>query len=216
MARPKNKKIFKEKISYKDYLSLMDFLDQKIEKIKLKKNRTVKLELNKIQNIKGILTLLTHTGMRIGETQQITIKQIKDGILENRFSIVQSKVSRARKVIISKTGVEDFKKVFDCYIDEYDYNNYVIRKLNQPKEYFNKTYLQNITNNMIKEVMGEMYSTHGFRRNLIIEMIDRAGTKDAQLMIGHKSILTTHMYDDDITNEEAQRLLDAIWRDASK
>jgi len=210
VPRPQNSKIARKKITTKQYKFLIETLAKKEEKITQKKNRTVKLELNKLKNIKAVITILAHTGLRIGETQKITIKQIKEAITDRTFSILQSKNSKARNVNISKEGVEDFKKTFGNMLNE-EYNNYIIRKFNKPKEHLNRDYIQQIVNKFITDTLGDRYSSHGFRRNLIVELIAYGGTKFAQKIVGHSDIRTTNIYDDQITDSEAQRALDAIW-----
>lgn len=211
MARPSGKKIFKKSISIEHYLSLMAIIDQKTAEIQASENKTVKLELNKMQNIKGTITILVHTGLRIGEVKYITNGMIREAILTQNFSAYEPKTKRARNVNVSKIAVKHFRTVFADYINEIENDNFVIRKLNKPKETLSQNYFQNMINDFLHEALGERYSSHGFRRQVIIDIINYDNVTKAQKIIGHKNESTTRIYEGIVSDSAAQTALDSRW-----
>jgi integrase len=212
MGRPSGRKIFKKSISIEDYLRLVAIIEEKRVEISNSKRKTVKLELNKLNNIKGTITILVHTGLRIGEVLSITNGNIREAILNKNFSAYESKTKRPRNVNISKVATVHFREVFAIHINEVENDNFVIRKLNKPKSQLSQNYFQNMINDFLHEALGERYSSHGFRRQVIIDLINYDTVKTAQMIIGHKDERTTRIYEGIVSDSAAQTALEARWK----
>ena len=209
MARPANKRVFTREMSFEGFFKLIDTLDQEIAKISQKQTKTVKLELNKLENIKAILIILIFTGLRISETRLITIGDIRKAISKYGFSIYEPKKKKNRKVEVSETATRVFKKTFDTKLNEISDNNLIIRRYNRIQKPYSKNYLQALVNAYIHKVLGEELTTHSFRRLVITEAGDTYGMEYAQKIANHSKIETTFLYKK--LKHNIPQVLDAMW-----
>lgn len=212
MARPANKRVFTRKMTFELYFKLLDVLEEKRVKLIEKQTKTVKLELNKLENIKSVLILLIFTGLRISETRLITVGDIRKAISTRGFVVYEPKKKKNRKVEISETAKKTFKKVFNKKLNEISNNNLIIRRHNRIQEAYSKNYLQALVNGYIHEVLGEEYTSHSFRRFVITEVIKTHGADYAQKVANHSKIETTFIYKAMLDEGEIASALDAMWK----
>ena len=210
MARPANKRVFTRKMSLEGYFHLMEVLEQKTAILSQKRTPSVKLQLNKYENIQAVLVLLIYTGLRVSETRLITVGDIRKAISTKGFVIYEPKKRENRKVSVGSNAVKAFKKYFNEKLSEISNNNLIVRKYNRIQSPYSSNYLQVLINDFIHEVLGEEYTTHSFRRFVLTKSIKNFGVKEAQKIANHKDIKTTILYDtieDDVLGDA----LDSIW-----
>jgi integrase len=212
MARPAGNKVFTRQMTFEGYFALINSLDEKIAKTSLLKNKSVKLELNKLEAIKAVITILIFTGLRISETRLITIGDIRKAIKYLSFVVYEQKKKKYRKVEISKTGAKAFKLVFKKYLDEISDNNLVIRRYKRIQTPYSPNYLQNMINNYIHSVLGEEYTSHSFRRLVITEVIKTHGVEYAKAVANHSKIETTFIYKNRPEEGSMGEALEAMWK----
>ena len=97
----------------------------------------------------------------------------------------------------------------------YDFNHNskkFLFKKNNSLEAMSITGLTTICNQYIQVALGELYSSHGFRRNMITQILHKTGRiKLAQIHIGHKSPSTTTRYDTPADGEIRDTLNSINW-----
>jgi len=195
MSRPKGIKRIKKSIRKQDLLRLIAFLDQKKADILKIKNKSVKLQLQKIHNSKIAFYILFHTGLRVSELVDIKMEHIKEAILDREFSVFQSKQSRARSVSISVEAAQIFREIFNEQLNEMSLNSYAIRKHGKSNSKLSENYMQEFLNKTMKEVLGDRYTTHSFRKGLINDLLKNGyHASEVQEIVGHADVRTTLLY----------------------
>ncbi len=183
MARPKGTKA-KRPITKELYYKLIHFVNE------CKDIKPVSKEKLKIA-----YTLLYTTGCRISEIKDFTNKDL-DFIIEhkNYSTDNNTKTSKARFIKFSDMHIELIKKHYPKK------EGYLFNK-NKDTKPMSITGLTNLCNQYIHEALGELYSSHGFRRNMVTSILKSTGRLSvAQAHIGHKNPITTARYD--IATEE--------------
>jgi len=215
MSRPAGKKVFTRQMTFEGYFALITNLDKKIAQISQIKPKSVKLQLNRLNNIKAVITLLMFTGIRISETRIITTGDIRKAIKNYAFVVYEPKKRNYRKVEINKTAAKAFKIVFNDYLNEISDNNLIIRRSNRIQSSYSKNYLQEMVNSYMHEVLGEEFTTHSFRRLVITEIIKTHGVEYAQAVANHSKIETTFIYKNRPEEGSMGEALEAMWRNRS-
>ncbi len=179
----KHIKRIKENVTATEYKKLMNFV-----------RGSESMRENTKLNLLRAFTLLFYTGMRVNETQSLKIAHIKELIKEGTVKVEINKTSTERKLYLSNDFKKDLLKVFDLSEDG---ENRVISKganKNRKSGITNVTFIAQI-NKVMKEVLGNGYTSHSFRQGLITEMAQRSvNTKVISQFIGHKDIKTTLGY----------------------
>ena len=208
----KNKLLkIKKSISKVEYLRLKDALELKSLKNLNSESKSVKFQQFRLLNIEVALTVLYHTGIRVSELSEIQICDIADAIFQNEFFIYQGKSKTTRSVTISKNAVADFRKVFDSHLSEVDRNTYILRRWGNAKRGLAKRYIEKMLNKFIHEVLGERYSTHGFRKGLINDLIYHGHLMtEVQALIGHKHVSTTAIYVNELSEDTKSMLMNSV------
>lgn len=210
MGRPANKRVFTREMTFEGFFLLIDTLDDKIAKTSKKRTKSVKLEVNKLENIKAVLVVLVFTGLRISETRLITIGDIRKAVTRGGFSVYEPKKKQNRKVEVGETATRIFRKIFNTKLNEISDNNLIIRRYNRIQEPYSKNYLQALVNGYIHKVLGEEFTTHSFRRMVLTEVGDVHGMEYAQIVANHSKIETTFLYKK--MKQTIPEVLDAMWK----
>ena len=152
-------KKIKENITEVEYKKLMSFV---------RGNET--LRLNTKQNLLRTFTILFFTGLRLNEVQELKIIDIKNLLENGNVKIDISKTSTQRKLYLTNSFQKELLKLFDFKIE--DDNNRIISKGSNKnkKTSINKIVFIQQVNKIIKEILGEGFSSHSFRQGLITEM----------------------------------------------
>ena len=212
MARPANKRIFTEKMTFEAYYALLAKIEQKRAILAKKRHPTVTLSQNLLSNIEAIIIILMATGLRISEVRFITVGDIRKAIINHAFVVYEPKKNQYRRVVIGRATAEIFKKVFNEKLNEISNNNLIIRKHKNIQSPFSKDYLQQMINKFTKEVLGEGFTSHSFRRFAITEVLNRAGENEAKVLANHSKIETTLLYKRFNEEEILKSVLDGVWK----
>lgn len=180
----KDIKRIKENITELEYKKLMSFV-----------RGNENLRENTKLNLLRTFTFLFFTGLRLNEVQELKIIDIKNLIQYGNVKINISKTSSERKLYLTNTFQKELVKIFDLK-NENDDNRIITKGANKNK----KTSINNIVfiqqvNKIIKEILGNGFSSHSFRQGLITEMGSKSiNIKIISQFVGHKNISTTMGY----------------------
>jgi integrase/recombinase XerD len=177
-------KKIKENITEVEYKKLMSFV---------RGNET--LRSNTKQNLLRTFTILFFTGLRLNEVQELKIIDIKNLLQNGNVKIDISKTSTQRKLYLTNSFQKELLKLFD-FTNEDDENKIISKGSDKNKKTsINKIVFIQQVNKIIKEILGEGFSSHSFRQGLITEMGSKSiNIKIISQFVGHKNISTTMGY----------------------
>lgn len=140
--------------------------------------------------------LLYYTGCRISELTSITVKDIRDIVNKNEFSLLNNtKTKKPRLIYFSNDAVKEITKVFKFDLENLEDRSYVIRSWDRYFDRVNERAYTEQINKYIHNVLGELYSSHSFRSGIITDMLNHGiNTKVVKEYIGHSSTNTTLRY----------------------
>ena len=195
MARPAGTTKVKKAIRKSDFERLMDFV-----------GRNKKMNYPTRSKLKIAYTLLYCTGCRISEIVNFTKDDLEQMIKFKEFSLDnKNKTKRPRLIEFSDNQIVLLEKVIPKE------SGYLFKK-NNSIESMSITGLTTLCNEYIQIALGELFSSHGFRRNMITQILQKTGRiKLAQLHIGHKSPSTTTRYDTPADGEIRNTLNSINW-----
>jgi len=186
-------KRIKENVTTKEYKKLMRFV-----------NESESMRENSKQNLLRAFTILFYTGLRVNELQALTIGDIKELINNRSVKLELDKTSTERKLYLSNDFEEELYNIFD--LDEESENRVIAKGANKNR----RTPIHPITfiaqiNKVMKEALGDGFTSHSFRQGLISEMASKSvNVKIISQFIGHSDVKTTLHYvkptDNDIEN----------------
>lgn len=193
MARPKGTTKAKKAISKFEFSKLLDFVS---------KNHTIQHKTK--SKLKLAYTLLYITGCRISEINQLTKADLDFMIEFKEYSLTNStKTKQPRLISFSQIQLDLLRKVVPTE------DGFCFKK-NASAKAMSISGLTSLCNEYIQRALGELYSSHGFRRNMITQILLKTGrVKIAQQHIGHKSSSTTTRYDSP-TQEDIYNTLKSI------
>ena len=201
----------KKSIKKEDYLRLKEVLELKMLILKNSESKSVTSQQHKLKNIEIAFTLLYYTGMRMSELRDIKLCDIVEAIQTKELYIYQSKTNSVRVANISLNGVQEFKEVFNVYLNDVERNTYILRRWGKPKQNLSIGYIERLLNSFLRDTLGERYSTHSFRRGLINDMIIKGhSTIEIQKMIGHRHISTTSIYADELMEKQRDFIIESV------
>jgi integrase len=153
------------------------------------------LRSNTKQNLLRTFTILFFTGLRLNEVQELKIIDIKNLLQNGNVKIDISKTSTQRKLYLTNSFQKELLKLFD-FTNEDDENRIISKGSNKNKKTsINKIVFIQQVNKIIKEILGEGFSSHSFRQGLITEMGSKSiNIKIISQFVGHKNISTTMGY----------------------
>ena len=177
-------KKIKENITEVEYKKLMSFV----------RGNEI-LRPNTKLNLLRTFTILFFTGLRLNEVQEIKIIDIKNLLENGNIKIDISKTSTQRKLYLTNSFQKELLKLFDFKIEDDD-NRIISKGSNKNKKTsINKIVFIQQVNKIIKEILGEGFSSHSFRQGLITEMGSKSiNIKIISQFVGHKNISTTMGY----------------------
>ncbi|MCT7523168.1 site-specific integrase [Aliarcobacter cryaerophilus] len=184
MKQKKEIKRIKENITEAEYKKLMTFV---------RGNETFR-ENTKL-NLLRTFTILYFTGLRLNEVQELKIIDIKNLLQNESIKINISKTSTERKLYLSNAFQKELIKIFDLK-NENDDHKIITKGANKNKitSINNIVFIQQV-NKIIKEILGEGFSSHSFRQGLITEMGSKSvNIKIISQFVGHKNVSTTMGY----------------------
>jgi integrase len=184
MKQKKEIKKIKENITEVEYKKLMTFV----------RGNEAFRENTKL-NLLRTFTILFFTGLRLNEVQELKIKDIKNLLQDGNVKIDISKTSTQRKLYLSNSFQKELVKLFDLK-NEDDENKIITKGANKNKttSINNIVFIQQV-NKVIKDILGEGFSSHSFRQGLITEMGSKSiNIKIISQFVGHKNISTTMGY----------------------
>jgi integrase len=157
--------------------------------------------------LKIAYTLLFCTGCRISEILNFTKEDLETILKFEEISLNNStKTKKPRLIRFSNEHIEYIRKI----VPEKE-TGYLFKR-NNSIEPMTITGLTTLCNNYIQIALGDLYSSHGFRRNMISTILRETGRiKAAQEHIGHTSPVTTAKYDT-LEDDEIKNILNrAKW-----
>jgi len=183
----------KENVTTKEYKKLMTFVK---EHESLRENSKL--------NLLRAFTILFYTGLRLNELQALRVGDIKELIKNRSVKVELDKTLSERKLYLSDDFERELLNIFD--LDEDSENRVISKGANKNK----KSGIHPITfiahvNKIMKECLGDGFTSHSFRQGLISEMGSKSvNVKIISKFIGHRDIKTTLGYikptDSDIEN----------------
>ncbi|MDX9744226.1 MAG: site-specific integrase [Arcobacteraceae bacterium] len=140
--------------------------------------------------LKIAYTLLFCTGCRVSEIIEFTKDDLESIVKFEEISLDnKTKTGKPRLIKFSDEHLEMIKKVVPKE------SGFLFKK-NNSIEPMTISGLTSLCNNYIQIALGELYSSHGFRRNMISTILRETGrVRVAQQHIGHTSPITTAKYD---------------------
>jgi len=201
-GRPKGSTKTRLNIYKKELKVLIEYMDNQTNKKVFSRN-----------NIKKAFYLLYFFGFRQGELTLLTVKDIKDMVKFKKISLKNNtKSKRAREAYISDKNAIFLAELFHDELLQDD-RYALLKPWNSPMEQYSPKALSNILNKVIKEALGEQYSTHSFRAGYITTL-HRAGISIPVIkeIIGHTSSATTMRYIkvDEVEKREAVKIIDIL------
>lgn len=151
-------------------------------------------------NLLRCFCFLYYSGLRLNEVRELRYKDVYE-LLENGIvKIYVSKTNSERKIYLSEDFKKELLKLFSILKDK---NEFIIYNDRKKISTFSNISFINEVNKIIKEVLGNKFSSHSFRGGLISEMgRNGVNVKMIKEFIGHKNVITTMRYmkfsDDDI------------------
>jgi len=188
-GRKKGTTIAKKAIRKTDFLKLIDFIC---------KNRQINYPTK--TKLKLSFTLLYITGCRISEILNFTSYDLKKIIKNKEFSLSNNTKTKSTRLIeFSDNQILLLEKVFPQ--NKKEKNEYLFTR-NGSKNPMTIGGFTTLCNFYIQKCLGKLYSSHGFRRNMITTILQTTGrVKLAQTHIGHKNSATTIRYDTPLDGE---------------
>lgn len=180
-----NKKIVKKRIrddiGEKEYKKLMSF-------VRGNENYRDYKKLNLLRTF----CILYYSGLRLNEVRDLKYKDVYDLLENGMVKIYVSKTKSERKIYLSENFKKELIKLFSILNDREEYIIFNDRKVRS--ENGNISFI-NVVNKVIKEVLGDKFSSHSFRGGLISDMgRDGINIKMIKEFIGHKNVVTTMRY----------------------
>jgi len=167
----------KESISLQEHKKIMAYI-----------NGNTSMRSGTKQNMTRLFTLLYFTGIRLNEASAFRVQNIEDLLNNGITKIITSKTKSERKIYISK----EFKKELVTYFSDIKNDDpdmlviYNTRNKNKKSTYSVKS-LIDIANDIIKNVLGDSYTSHCYRRGLLTEMAAKGtNIKIMAQFINHK------------------------------
>jgi len=189
-------KRIKESVTLTEYEKLMIFLDE-----------SVNIRENSKLNLKRAFTILFYTGLRLNELQALRVGDIQKLLLTGTVKVELDKTSTERKLYLSDNFKEALLKLFDF---EEDAENRVIAKganKNKKSGIHHMTFIIQV-NKVMKEALGDGFTSHSFRQGLISEMASKSvNVKTISKFIGHSDIKTTLNYVKPTDSDVSQALV---------
>ncbi len=134
-----------------------------------------------------IYALLYYGGFRISEVLQFSPAQISEAIKTKVITAYIPKQDITREIPLSPSGQALLSALLPRSADMFCF----IRKINVD-------YLTNKINAHIKSVLGEGYTSHGFRRGLVTDLLygdsSDAAVKEVAGIMGYRSTKTVAIY----------------------
>jgi len=148
------------------------------------------------ENLLKTFTLLYYLGCRISELLTITNKDITDLLKNNELVIYTSKTNSERKLIITPQANKEISKLMKSFnYHKEPLEAYLIKSKGNLYKAPKRVSFTTIVNRVIKECLGNRYSSHSFRIGVITELgLAQINPKVIQSFIGHKNISTTLNY----------------------
>jgi integrase len=137
----------------------------------------------KNKNLQKAMMLLYYCGFRVNEVKNISISQIENIVQTGELDIYISKQQIKRVVYFSTKSIQELI----CHLTNSNGKYFLNYKGDS---------LRVLLNKHIKTVLGAGYTSHGFRRGFITNIINKTNNpKLAQHVIGHRNLQTTLHYD---------------------
>jgi integrase/recombinase XerD len=185
MARPKHSTKEKKAIGVDEYNLLMQSST----------NKKVRLAF----------VLLYFTGCRNSEIVNFTYKDLEYIYKNKEYSLDNNNKTKSTRLLhFSSKALEDIQT-----IDTDTSKEYLFHKNGSDKPMSASSFNQ-LLNKHIKSILGDMYSTHSFRKGIITDIVNSTGNiKLAQKIAGHSNSNTTNMYVQ-VTNNDVKNSLTMI------
>lgn len=155
-------------------------------------------------NLLRTFTILYFTGLRVNELQEMNLLHIKELIDNGETKLMLPKTKSERKLFAGDEFIKQLKKLFEIR-PETDLQIKVISKGSSKSKRVGihpLTFIAQV-NQVMKNILGDGYSSHSFRQGLISKMAAKQiNIKIISKFIGHSDVKTTMNYvkptDDDI------------------
>lgn len=155
-----------------------------------------KLRASTKENFIKSFTLLYFTGCRIGELFELRNKDLINAIEKGEIIIKSNSENNFRKLVFTDNGIMTIKKLCHEYnVGKEDLNSYVLRSKGVANISPNQTTYAKMLNKVIRDCLGEGYSSHSFRISFITELLKvGVNTSVVRDLSGHKNTSTTLHY----------------------
>ncbi len=147
-------------------------------------------------NLLRTFTILYFTGLRLNELQEMNLLHIKELIDNGETKLMLPKTKSERKLFAGDEFIKQLKKLFEIR-PETDLQIKVISKGSSKSKRVGihpLTFIAQV-NQVMKNILGDGYTSHSFRQGLISEMGAKGiNAKIISKFIGHSDIKTTMGY----------------------
>ena len=163
------------------------------------------IRANTKSNMLRAFCILYRTGLRLNELQDLRVSNIRELVETGTTIATLSKTSSQRKLFITDDFKRELNKLFDFKLED-DENRVITKGSNKNKRTgINNIVFIGMVNKIIQSILGKTYSSHDFRRGIIMEMGSKSiNPKIIASFISHKSVRTTLNYmnptDNDVMN----------------
>jgi integrase len=174
----------KHNITAKEFRKLMNYLEQDFQ-----------IREHTRKNLKRVFNVLFHTGIRLNEIQELTIKNIKELVEDGKSVLYMRKVDREKILYCSKDLQKELIKLVDFDTESEDMKLVTKASVKSGMSGLNEKVLIGMVNDYLKKVLGVGYTSHSFRQGLLTEMAS-CGTniKIMAQFAGHQNTQTTAKY----------------------
>lgn len=186
IGRPKGSARAKKTIGWSEMKTLIKHIKYSDDLQRASKERWTKVAI-----------LSYFLGTRISELLQLHVGDIRDAIRSGEASLTnQTKTKTPRLLIFSPLAVKVIRKYFVEEIEGgYKNGDYLFHSKRGGHLRLNKTAFTRQFNTIIHEALGQLYSSHSFRKGLLTELAQSSiHPRVAQKLIGHSSVQTTMYY----------------------
>jgi integrase len=153
----------------------------------VKNNERLRVSIK--ENLRKSFTLLFFTGCRIGELFELRNKDLISIKDKGELFLKSNYRDNPRKLVFTDNGIMAIEKLCNDYnVENEDLNAYVLRAKGVTNVSPNQTTYVKIFNKVIRDCLGEGYSSHSFRTGFITELLKVGiSTMVIKDIIGHQN-----------------------------
>lgn len=147
---------------------------------------------------KKCIALSYYLGTRISELLLLTVGDIRDAMETGEASLTNlTKTKRPRHLMFTPKSISVISKLFKDELDlakGFNRNDLLFHSPHNKRHPLHHAPFTRQMNNLIHAALGNLYSSHSFRKGLLTSLAQTCHPRIAQKILNHSSISTTMLY----------------------